>query len=293
MASARRLMLLGFRHEDVAPAFAAEIEQGKEERAAAHRAGPSFLERGLKYVSVGGAVTLGAGIGLVMLDVLTARHGLGVTGMLGSAGMFLGGTASILSTIGYVALRERYRDVDSEFWSKFWNSRIGRAAFSVAKRFLGRRMPESAVTYRATELALGMAAEQLYERLPREQRHALADLPVVLRRLQDDAHALRRRYDELQEALVAAGESATSGAYAEVRAMRDQVHARLGEAVGALETTRLNLLRLHAGSGSVEGLTTHLGLAADVSDEVERLIAAHEEIERSLKYPRIPAATPA
>ena len=38
-----------------------------------------------------------------------------------------------------------------------------------------------------------------------------------------------------------------------LRAERDIVHARLGEAVGALETIRLNLLRLHAGSATVEG----------------------------------------
>jgi hypothetical protein len=95
------------------------------------------------------------------------------------------------------------------------------------------------MTHRATELALGLAAEQLYEGLPRESREALADLPAVLRRLQDDA-----------------------------------------------------LLRLHAGAGSVEGLTTHLGLAAEVSEEVERLIAAHAEVERTLKFPRLAASTP-
>jgi len=62
--------------------------------------------------------------------------------------------------------------------------------------------------------------------------------------------------------------------------------------VGALETIRLNLLRLHAGSATVESVTTHLDLAAEVSAEVERLIAAHADVERVLKFPRTAATTP-
>ena len=58
------------------------------------------------------------------------------------------------------------------------------------------------------------------------------------------------------------------------------------EAVGALETIRLDLLRLHAGSVTVEGLTTQLGLAAEVSAEVERLIEAHGEVDDALRFPR-------
>ena len=68
---------------------------------------------------------------------------------------------------------------------------------------------------------------------------------------------------------------------------------KLSLAVGALETLRLNLLRLHAGSESVEGLTTQLGMAADVSAQVERIIAARAEVDRALLFPRIIAVTPA
>jgi hypothetical protein len=71
------------------------------------------------------------------------------------------------------------------------------------------------------------------------------------------------------------------------------VQARLRDVVGALETVRLNLLRLHAGSATVEGLTTHLGVAAEVSDQVERLIAAQDEVDRALRFPRTPTPTPA
>ena len=103
---------------------------------------------------------------------------------------------------------------------------------------------------------------------------------------------LRKHYDGLQEALSDAGDAAASEQYVEVRATRDAIHAKLGETVGALETIRLNLLRLHAGSATVEGLTTHLGIAAEVSEEVARLISAYEEMEQAPDFPRLPAATP-
>ena len=52
------------------------------------------------------------------------------------------------------------------------------------------------------------------------------------------------------------GDAAATADYADLRAERDKIHALLGDAVGALETIRLNLLRLHAGSVTVAGLTT-------------------------------------
>ena len=186
---------------------------------------------------------------------------------------------------------QRHRDIDTEFWAKVWMGRIGKFTFSLARRFLGKGVRQSAMTHRATELSLGLAAEQLYESLPKETRLALNDLPALLKRLQDDAQALRKRHDELQDALGEVGDD-RSPEYAEVRALRDSIHEKLGDAVAALETIRLNLLRLHAGSATVEGLTTHLGLAAEVSEEVERLIAAHEEVERTIKFPRLAASTP-
>jgi serine/threonine-protein kinase len=134
-----------------------------------------------------------------------------------------------------------------------------------------------------------MAAEQLYESLPKESRLALGNLPPVLHRLQADAQALRKQHDELQEALM--GAPATDD-NADLRALLDSIHGKLGDAVGALETIRLNLLRLHAGSGSIESLTTHIEMAAEVSEEVERLVAAHQEVNRSLQFPRLAASTP-
>ena len=46
-----------------------------------------------------------------------------------------------------------------------------------------------------------MAAEQLYETLPKETRRELRDLPDVVHRLEQDAQRMRARFEELQEAL--------------------------------------------------------------------------------------------
>jgi len=46
-----------------------------------------------------------------------------------------------------------------------------------------------------------MAAEQLYESLPKETQRQLRDLPDVVHRLEDDAQRTRHRLEELQEAL--------------------------------------------------------------------------------------------
>jgi hypothetical protein len=198
----------------------------------------------------------------------------------------------ISTTLGYLTLLQRRTDVDTGFWARVWRGPLGRFAFSIAKRSGTGRPVVAAMTHRATELSLGLAAEQLYESLPKETRLELRDLPAVLKRLQTDAQSLRKRYESLQEAL-SASNTANAPEFDDLRAMRDEVQARLGEAVGTLETLRLGLLRLHAGSATVAGFTTHIDIAAEVSAQVSRLISAHEDVEHALRFPREIAATPA
>jgi serine/threonine-protein kinase len=287
---ARRFLKLGFTHQDLGPAFKSEIEQALEERALGQARGPKFVERTLRITMLCSGAMFGLTIPLVALTIGGVLRGT-TASWIGTVFGLLGGVSG-LSTLGYVMLLQRRRDIDTDFWSKVWLGRIGKSAFAVAKKLLGKRARVSAMTHRATELSLGMAAENLYETLPKTTRQALGDLPGLLRRLQEDAQSLRKRYDDLQEAFSAAGDAGSTDAYSDLRAARDNVHAKLGDAVGALETIRLNLLRLHAGSGTVESFTTHIGLAAEVSAEVERLLAAQGEVERALAFPRDPVPTP-
>jgi len=69
---------------------------------------------------------------------------------------------------------------------------------------------------------------------------------------------------------------------ASVEATRDEAKEKLREAVAALETIRLGLLYMQAGTGTVESLTTELQAAKGISDDMENLLAGHREVERIL-----------
>ncbi len=292
---ARRLLKQGFGHPDLAPAFKAEIEQGREERAVDAGTGPSLVEKLLRVGSLAGwgAFAMGLAIGFV-----TQWEEMGPIGTL----MGFGALAGVSFGVSGLILLQRRRDVDAEFYGKIWTGRIGKLLFRVARLFTTQKMLAASVTHRPTELSIGMAAEQLYESLPKETRHELKDLPDVLRRLAGDAQRLRKRQDELADALAGGGGGGGSGAESgpggrtsveriasrrdealdAVREERDAVHAKLASTVAALETIRLNLLRLHAGSGSVQSLTTDLGLAYEVAKEVDVLLEARREVDAVL-----------
>ncbi len=275
---ARRLTIQGFNQADLGPAFKAELQQAREEFAVEKSWEPVRVERWVRLaLRAAGLVALGAGVAL-LAGIWRIGGALGVeTEMI----LFFALVIWTVTGITYLSLLQRRRDVDTEFWGKIWIGRIGQLAFSLAARLVGRRSIGPAMTHRATELSLGLAAEQLYENLPKATRQALSNLPEVLRRLQADAQALRTRHDELQEALAGVDTAEAD----DLRAERDGAHARLVETVGALETIRLNLLRLHAGSATVQSLTTHLEHAAEVAAHVERLIAATSELDRLTPTP--------
>jgi eukaryotic-like serine/threonine-protein kinase len=290
VAAARKLARLGFAHADLAPAFRAEIESSREERAVDRGFGRSSAEAIVAWIAkVSGSYALLAApavaVGLTTRWSEVARLATPITGVCA--------LVAAVSSIVYIAILQARRDVDTEFWSGFWHTRVGRYAFAVARRLRGGQQVNAAMTHRATELSLGIAAEQLYEALPREVRQSIGDLPSLLARLQRDAQALRSRYEELNDVLTRMSTITAAEQYEHLRQDRSIVHEKLGQAVGAMETIRLNLLRLHAGTAGIEGLTTHIGIAENISAEVERLIAARAEVDADLNFPRQVEPTPA
>jgi predicted Ser/Thr protein kinase len=273
---ARRLLRTGFDHPDIGVAFKAEIERTREERAFGVGHGPSTLERVLKILSLFGlgtaAVTFPAIVGAV-----TPAFAIG---------MAVGFTCGI----GALIQVQRRRDVDAEFWGRFWTGRVGRWLFKIARALTPTKALPAPLTHRPTELSVGMAAEQLYETLPKDTRRQLRDLPDVVHRLEDDAQRTRRRLEELQDALGGAkthSADPTIGArhdriLADLTAERELVQQRLADAVAALETIRLNLLRLHAGTATVKSLTTDLGLAREIARDIGRHVDGLREVEESL-----------
>jgi len=282
---ARRIAKGGFGPDDVALGFHEELERGREERAFEYGTRPSRYEWAVRLISAGG---LGTAALCAILEATGTFPPHALSGLLGWSA-----TIGIGTGVLALARLQRRRDITGAFWHWFWKSRVGRWLFREAARYLPKRALGPAPTHRPTELALGMAADRLFEELPRETRRQLRELPDVVRRLEGDAQKMRRRLELLQDAL---GEPGARGRepgdrvlaerrdrlVEELRGERDLVQKRLADAVAALETIRLNLLRLHAGTGSVQRVTTDLGLAREVAEEVDRLLAAGKELEEEL-----------
>ncbi|MEN9509892.1 MAG: hypothetical protein RLZZ621_2455 [Gemmatimonadota bacterium] len=281
--TARQFQLQGFAHADLAPAFASELEVLREEWSVQPRRGVAILEWGARSAARVLATTTIALTPLAVLGNWLPRFEP-VTPLV-----LLFAAAAAAATIAWLALLQLRREVDLSFWRAVWTGRFGETVFAVARRFRGRAVVVPAMTHRATELSLSLAAEQLFESLPREAKHALGDMPAVLQRLQRDAHQLRTRLAQLQEILaVRREETADDVGRTALEREHTRVRAQLQDTVAALETLRLGLLRLHAGAMSIEGLTTHLDVAAALSDDVMRLAAANEDVEQMLRHDAVP-----
>jgi serine/threonine-protein kinase len=203
----------------------------------------------------------------------------------------VGGAAAVFAGSGVIVARDdtRRKDVWGKRSLKFWHSRIGGWMHRLVTGGALRRAVPTGVTHRPTELAIGLAADRLYEELPKAVRAEVPDLPAVVRRLEADAQAVRARIEELTGLLAELGRERTGAAAdgkAELRTRleRERVaaEAQLRETVTALETIRLNLLRLHAGVGNIASVTANLDAAREVSDAAARLAEGRREVEKLL-----------
>lgn len=278
----RRLLKSGYGLDDIRLALKQDHQRRSEELAFEHGKTASVVERLTKWLGIGGlgvaAVTIGLAAafpGTVASDVVWQVFGIAFgTGALG----------------GLLAARryERRVDVSGRRWLKFWNGNAAQWLAGLARRGLKSVPPAGGPTYRPTELAIGLAADRLYEELPIEVRRQLPDLPTAVRRLETDAQQMRERVAQLNDIVGAVG-TADRGATErrdtlldDVQATRDAAQKRLADAVAALETIRLDLLRLTAGAGDMASITQDLSAARELSDDIRRLLAGQEEVERLL-----------
>lgn len=165
---------------------------------------------------------------------------------------------------------------------RLWKSRIG-AWFA---RRLGAPDHSQAIdsgVFRATEAALGIAASELFAALPKAYREQLVGLLATVEALEARATAARAELDMLA-ALAPAGVGAEV-----LEARRGTASAHLAQSVAALEAIRLDLLRLHADAGDLAPLTTLIGAARLIGEDVNRLADATREANRVVG-PRFGAA---
>jgi serine/threonine-protein kinase len=172
-----------------------------------------------------------------------------------------------------------------EWWQtgireRLWKSRAG--------EWLARRLgaPERSQAvgpgvFRPTEAALGVAASELFAALPKAYREQLAELPTMVAALEARAAEARAEIEMLAQL----GQSGNDDAGV-LKARREAASAHLTESVAALETIRLDLLRLHAGATDLAPLTTLIDAARVLGDDVKRLADAQREVDDATARPR-------
>lgn len=247
----RRLLDAGYAREDLVHGLTLEVERRREEQEFMTGPEPTGFER-LMRLKAYGALGI-AGVCAVAAFFVPYPAILGVFGLFG-----LAGATAVACGVAAVAASRRRLDVAEGRRLGFWQGRLGRWLFQLAR--LGRKgapaLPPP-VADRPTEVALGLAAVELFEALPQETRRQLGDLPRVVRGLETRVRELRRNGQE----------------------------ARLSEALGALEAIRLDLLRLHGGVGTVDGLTADLGAARRIGEEVDALLEGRRAADDALRSP--------
>ncbi len=281
----RKLLRSGFTLDDATAAFLRDIDRREEEFRFEVGERVTWLDRALRLAKIGGfslaalsfAPTVWGWLGGIFGFVFAASWTSGWTGLL------------------FQELRARGRgDIMGERWHRFWKGRLGKWFFKLGGLGLKRVAPAVSGVHRPTEIVIGLAADRLYEELPKETRKTLKGLPDTVKALEDDAQSLRKQVAEMEAVLAEIGDDDPSlpsareraVARANVEATRDEAQEKLKGAVAALETIRLGLLRMHAGSGTVESLTMELESARDLSDDMENLLAGHREVERILQERR-------
>jgi serine/threonine-protein kinase len=281
----RRLRRAGYEHADLVRAMREDLDERRGDLASTYGSSNRPLDRWLNRFLIGGLST----------------H-LGALGWMAFGPYFEGIEVVIASTIGVslftwigagtaAAVRHQLADhLPGQGWLRFWESGVGRTLFRASGARL-QQLPAGA-PYGPTELAIGLAADRLFETLPAEQREAFAELPDVVRRLEGDAERMRAHIRGLDGLIAELGthpgdaEQALLGS--ELRGARAAAEERLRQVVAALETIRIELLRLHAGAATVESVTQDLSAAKEIAEDVARLLASTREVDRLLQRPTPP-----
>jgi eukaryotic-like serine/threonine-protein kinase len=207
----------------------------------------------------------------------------------------IGSTVGLAGQFLRQRLAGRIADLKVRFWKSTWGERLTKLAgigLEAGDRpALGMRM--------LTEVALGRATDHLFQALPKAVRRELADLPDIVRRLERDATRLRASIDSLDDHLAVYERSAmrrisrperSEGPASrapdlenELREARLLASERLAATVAALESIRLDLLRLQIGSGGIESVTASLAAAQRVGEQIGLAVESQAEVERMLR----------
>ena len=191
------------------------------------------VARAMKWLA-GGAVLSAGAITLARVDVPMALS------LVGAAAAVVAPTIAIRRAVkewlgGHSTLRR---------WMK---GRVGRWIFGAASVGLRNQPRVATLGGEPTVVAIARAADELFAALPDQQRKQLGDVPAVINRLEGEALALRGGDDAAAE--------------------------REASAVAALESLRLDLLRLSAGGTPRGELTRDIAEAERIGEQIDARLA--------------------
>lgn len=266
LRATRRVVASGYDSTDLAAALLAEVERRSEESASHFEQQPPVFVKVLRTTAV---VSLVIAVVLGSFYVWMGNNWAWVNHNVSERAGFMiinGFSFSLVVTLlnGFIAeaiapsrVFDRIGGADLSWRLAFWRSKAGGWLAKVLRR--GARTVAKADADRPTEVIVGSAAASLYDALPREVRKEFAQLPGVVSQLEIRARELRARRDLVPD---------------------DRVDTQLASTIAALETIRLDLLRLHAGRGSTADLTAALQAASQIGDDVAASLAGRAAVER-------------
>jgi eukaryotic-like serine/threonine-protein kinase len=274
----RRVIAYGFGIEDLRAALAVEINRLRE---LAHDSARGMQSVVARIKSGSGGLALMA-IGLTALDSCADQWRQEEQILFYIIWTLLLGVVLAARSRSNGRSSEAF-DAETRAW--FWNRWPGQVvAWLAAIGIRGRG--EAMATHRPTEVALGGAAEALFEALPGALRRDLEQVPAVIGRLQDRARLIRREIDDLQavEASPQPARAHVMGApnEAEVlfRQRRERAQQALTDVVAALERIRMSLLRLQSGAIGTSEISADIAAADEVCRSADALSAGIAEVER-------------
>jgi eukaryotic-like serine/threonine-protein kinase len=271
----RPLLRLGYGASDIADAIRVNFERTREEYLFEHGALRGKSEKVLQTVSVAGFIVAAASWGSVLA-------GAGADSLI-----YLAMASGVVFPIaGFLSAgAARMRTASESWWAKRWDGWMGRTLTKLASIKLGTR---TAAPDRPTEMAIAFNAQGLFDELPREVRRALGDVSTVLRRLEEQARAIRLRIAELDESIADVQRSrapARDELLADLTLTRSRAAQRRDDLIAALEAVRLDLLRMRAGQTAIESVTQQLAAAETLGADIDRLLHGQAEVKAMLRRP--------
>jgi len=289
----RRILAAGYTREDIVVALQPD-SRGVTESARRDVLAPlpARLIRDGTYIAIGAMAIVSMAIRFVIVRIADRTQAFYVLDILD--GMLL--MAQLAAYIGMgigVVYPGRYTR-PGNWWQRlqerFWRSPLGAGAARLARIGLHPRLAEQTI-HRPTEMALSLAADQLFDALPAALQADLGDVPGLVKALERQATALRASIEELEAAGVGtdSGDDPDRQALVDLRGTTERRH---GEAIGALERVRLQLIRLAAGANQSPELTEILLAARKLETDLGRTVAGQESVRRLLHRRHLSGATP-